>query len=105
LSIVFTGVAMAAKSDMYSPKSPLGVSHLDMYNNFGTVCKDCHDGSYQPFAPSLIGFKLVDMKKGPCVDCHNGEKHDLLFISLMNTKSPAYARCGDCHQVAKDKSK
>jgi hypothetical protein len=54
LAIVFAGVDMAkdkeekGKGSMYSPSSPLGVlgvAHLNMYNNFVTVCGDCLDGS------------------------------------------------------------
>ncbi len=91
------------KEVMYSPDSELGAAHISMYNNFGTVCTVCHDGVGLPAAPNIAKMKKVDMDGNkPCVTCHQGDKAPLLFISLMNNREPAYARCEDCHAVKKN---
>ncbi len=109
LILILTGGAVAKDKDdhdrsskeavMYSPESELGIAHLSMYNEFGTVCTDCHDGSFLPAAPSLKGMKKVKMSSKDCVTCHYGDKAPVLFISLMNTMDPAYWRCDDCHPL------
>lgn len=89
-----------------SPTGALGVSHLSMYNGFGSTCGDCHDGTYQPAAPS-ISVEGANMEPGiACATCHGAGKEEAdepLFISLMNDPAKTvYSRCSDCHTIASD---
>lgn len=91
-----------ARRGMYSPTSDLGVAHVSMYNNFGADCTGCHNGLFQNVPPNLKDMKMKKVRMAgnkACVTCHTGDKAPLLFISLMNTQTPAYGRCEDCHLV------
>jgi hypothetical protein len=79
----------------YSPRGPLGTAHLNMYNNFGKVCTDCHNGSAQPLPPALTDPRTNMKPNHCCSDCHPGGGKPDLFITHMSR----YCRCGDCHQV------
>ncbi len=78
----------------YSPTGPLGNAHINMYNNFGTKCTNCHTGTCQPVPPRLADQRINTMKPGhACSDCHPGGGKPDLFITHM----PLYARCTACH--------
>ncbi len=80
----------------YSPTGPLGRSHINMYNNFGTTCKTCHEGTCQPIPPRLADQRINTMKPNHCCsECHPGGGKPDLFITHM----PKYCRCTDCHQA------
>ncbi|MDX1764686.1 MAG: cytochrome c3 family protein, partial [bacterium] len=98
--------ATALEDLLYPPDGELGMAHISMYENVGTVCTDCHNGSFLPAAPNIQKMYKVRMGgRHDCVRCHNDDKAPLLFISLMNTLEPVYGRCSDCHQVKHEKRK
>jgi hypothetical protein len=109
--LLAAGVSMAVQRGVlnYSPNGMLGMAHLTMYNsvNFGPVCSNCHNGTFQPLPPTVTD-PPADMKDKCCSECHpHGGKPDL-FISHMtstNPSVPSYCRCSDCHQISGGKEK
>jgi hypothetical protein len=114
--VIVAGVSFAKKGEgpSYSPKSAIGMAHIEMYSNpdEGSPCDACHvgPGPDQPKAPVELTDPNADMKDKCCSECHpKGGKPDL-FISHMKSRNnaiPTYCRCSDCHKISggKDKSK
>jgi len=100
-AVVFlAGIALGEEGGrMYSATGDLGKRHIDMYNNFGAPCTDCHTeptGSYTngQMAPlDLSGFPGVTMGRNrPCGSCHR---------SFFTASLGAYGRCDSCHPITR----
>lgn len=105
-TFILTSASIAVQRGVlnYSPNGTLGMAHITMYNsvNFGPVCSNCHNGTFQPLPPTVTD-PPADMKSNHCCsECHpQGGKPDL-FISHMtstNRSVLSYCRCADCHPI------